>query len=168
MAKDADLSDGISSEDNDKENDGTGNATEDEDEQGEEEPIIHEHPEIVADEDDSNFDIEINEDQPTEEATYEPDDRLANQPFNWTGFKLLGDNFDKNVRPSYQRSNKQTVSLHFFHALAVSDRIDFSALSDAAPHSVVIDPCLLLPTAADVETVKKEFQVFISRFAHQS
>ena len=89
MAEDADLSDGISSEDNDEENDGTGNATEDEDEQGEEEPIIHERPETVADEDDGNFDIEINEDQPIEEANCEPEDRSANQLFHWTGYKLL-------------------------------------------------------------------------------
>ena len=50
----------------------------------------------------------------------------------------------------------------------MSDRIDFSSLSDATPLSVVIDPCLLLPTAADVETVKKEFQVLISRYADHS
>jgi len=50
---------------------------------------------------------------------------------------------------------------HLFHLLG--DRIDFSHLSDVAPESVVIDPSAILPNAADLDAVKKEFQVLVSR-----
>ncbi len=36
----------------------------------------------------------------------------------WSGFKLVGDNIDKNVRPSLQRLTHQTRSLHHFHSYA--------------------------------------------------
>jgi len=41
----------------------------------------------------------------------------------WSGFKIVGDNIDKNLRRSYQRCDRQTVSLHYFHSCAVGDRI---------------------------------------------
>ena len=53
---------------------------------------------------------------------------------NWHGFKLVGDNIDKNVRASYQCIFHTTQSLHYFHSYAVLDSIDFSGLSDELPH----------------------------------
>ena len=50
----------------------------------------------------------------------------------WDGFKLVGDNIDKNIRPSEQRIDRQTRSLHYFHSFAVRDRVNFSNTSDAA------------------------------------
>ena len=35
------------------------------------------------------------------------------------GFVIVGDNIDKNVRPSFQRQNHQTESWHCFHSYAV-------------------------------------------------
>lgn len=58
--------------------------------------------------------------------------------FGWTGFKIVGDNIDKNIRPSFQRVNHQTVSLHYFHSCAVSDRINLLSLSDIAPSLVLL------------------------------
>ena len=37
----------------------------------------------------------------------------------WNGFKIVGDNLDKNITPRFMRHAKQTQSLHFFNAYAV-------------------------------------------------
>ena len=42
------------------------------------------------------------------------------------GFKIVGDNIDKNVNPRYMRCDRQTRSLHFFNSCAILDRIDLS------------------------------------------
>lgn len=46
-----------------------------------------------------------------------------------TGYKIVGDNIDKNIRASFQRIDHQTKSVHYFHIFAAKDRIDFSGLS---------------------------------------
>uniref|UniRef100_A0A1X7SZV1 Uncharacterized protein n=1 Tax=Amphimedon queenslandica TaxID=400682 RepID=A0A1X7SZV1_AMPQE len=37
----------------------------------------------------------------------------------WNGFRIIGDNLDKNVKPRYRRIDHGTDSLHFFHIYAV-------------------------------------------------
>ena len=44
------------------------------------------------------------------------------------GYKIVFDNIDKNVKPRHV--NRQTRSLHYVHAYAVKDHIDFSAVSN--------------------------------------
>ena len=44
-------------------------------------------------------------------------------PAEWTGFKIVGDNIDKTVRPRHMRSDRQAESLHYFHSYAVKDRV---------------------------------------------
>ena len=44
------------------------------------------------------------------------------------GFAIVGYNIDKNVRPSYQREDRKTQSLHYFHSHAVKYRVDISSL----------------------------------------
>ena len=39
------------------------------------------------------------------------------------GYKLVGDNVDKNVKPSLQRYEMRSQSLHQFHSFAVRDRV---------------------------------------------
>ena len=62
-----------------------------------------------------------------------------------TGFKIVGDNIDKIVRPSNQRVDHQTRSYHYFHSFAVLDRIDLSISSNRATDTfnVTIDDFLL-------------------------
>ena len=83
-------------------------------------------------------------------------------PINeWKGFKIIGDNIDKNIHRSYQ-----TQSLHYFHACAVLDRVDFSGPSDEPPQPSLVDPLEFLPSQSDVTLVKQDFAILISRFLH--
>lgn len=82
----------------------------------------------------------------------------------WNGYKLVGDNVDKNVRASFQRIGYTTQSLHYFHAYAVLDRVDFSGLSDAAPSPSIVDPLSFLPSKDDRALVERDLRVLISRY----
>lgn len=66
----------------------------------------------------------------------------------WTGFRIVGDNVDKNFRRSFQRVDYTTRSFHYFHSYAVLDRVDFSGLSDI-PGKGVIDTTILVPSDDD-------------------
>ena len=80
-----------------------------------------------------------------------------------TGYKIVGDNIDKNIRRTHQRIDRTTRSLHYFHMCAVKDRVDFSHLSDSRPTQVEVDIRALLPGAADLAAIKKDFEILISR-----
>jgi len=79
------------------------------------------------------------------------------------GFVIVGDNLDKNLRPSHQREDRQTQSLHVFHSCAIKNRVDVSSLSDE-PNSAVLTVDKFLLSKDDVAKVLKEFEVLISRF----
>jgi L1 cell adhesion molecule like protein len=70
------------------------------------------------------------------------------------------------------RSDHQNVSLHYFHSIAVTDRIDFSNLPDTPPAKPT--PSLksvsqsLLPTSTDNQILRKNFTVHISRILAQN
>ena len=81
---------------------------------------------------------------------------------NCRGFVLVGDNLDKNFRPSHQREDRQTKFLHIFHSYAVKNCVDVSSLSDK-PASAVISPELFLLTRSDISKILEEFKVLISR-----
>ena len=87
---------------------------------------------------------------------------------SWTGYKIVGDNLDKNIKPRYKRIDHQTQSLHFFHHFAVKDRIDLSSVSDdPSPYIDVpvsdlpIDA--LLPSVPDHQTLMHNFAILVSR-----
>ena len=82
---------------------------------------------------------------------------------DWTGYKFVGDNIDKNVKPSFQRNELRGMSLHHFHGFAVRDRVNLSGLSDERPPYATPDASLLLPTSDDISSLKDEFDVLISR-----
>ena len=63
---------------------------------------------------------------------------LQPQASTWMGFRIIGDNIDKNIKPRYYRSNKQVCSLHYYHSYALKDRIDLSAMSDSQPVHVLL------------------------------
>ena len=86
----------------------------------------------------------------------------------WFGFKITGDNIDKNIRASFQRSDHGTVSLHHFHSFASRDRLDLSNFSDKDPDlSTVIgdiDAEKFLPSEQDIEIIKEEFCILVARY----
>ena len=82
----------------------------------------------------------------------------------WKGFKLVGDNIDKNVRRRHQTVEKQTQSLHYFHYYAVKDRVDLTEFDDIAPEKPLdIDANIFLPTRASVNAIETNFTTYIER-----
>lgn len=79
------------------------------------------------------------------------------------GYVIVVDNVDKNLRPSHQREDRQTKSLHITHSYAVKNRVDVSMLSDEPP-SAIVSPDLFLLTEDDVAKILKELEVFATRF----
>ena len=41
----------------------------------------------------------------------------------WHGYKLVGDNIDRNVHPAFERKEHMTCSLHYFHSYGVLDEL---------------------------------------------
>ena len=87
---------------------------------------------------------------------------------NLLGYKLVGDNIDKNVRPRYYRLDKSTVSMHFYHSFAVQDRVDISSFSDVTPDlrnipllSIPVNK--ILPSNSDESSMTHNFAIIISR-----
>lgn len=83
----------------------------------------------------------------------------------WNGYKMVKDNFDKNIRPSFQRVNRQTLSIHHCHVYAVKDRVNLSSLSNTRPEvNIDINPMDILPTNDDLVKLKEEFYIITSRY----
>ena len=82
---------------------------------------------------------------------------------NPCGFAIGGDNIDKNVRPSFQREDRKTQSLHYIHWYAFKNRIDISSLSDT-PAATEISPESILPSRSDFQKLLNDFKVVVSRY----
>ena len=81
--------------------------------------------------------MSVDGETPTEEPEAGPAMQNETTADNWVGFKIVGDNIDKNVRPRHQTLEAGTRSLHYFHAFAALDRVNLSGLSEQQPS---IDP----------------------------
>ena len=81
------------------------------------------------------------------------------------GFKLVGDNLDKTIKPRDMRVDHLPQSLHYFNVYAVLDRVDFSSLScdTSIIDEAKIDINNFLPSAADMEAMITNFSILISR-----
>ena len=84
------------------------------------------------------------------------------------GYRLCGDNIDKNVYTRHMRIDHRNKSLHYFHMYAVENRVHFSELSEECPdNSHVLDfqsvAKSLLPSSRDDSTLKKNIAILISR-----
>ena len=89
-------------------------------------------------------------------------EQTSSAPPNRHGFKLVGDNIDKNVRPSFSRSDKKTQSLHCFHYYATLDRVNLSSFSDVTPGTQV-DADKLLINHGDIAQLQSDAITLISR-----
>jgi len=78
------------------------------------------------------------------------------------GCVLVIHNIDKNIRPSFQRLNSRTVSLHYCNIFAVFDRIAIGNQlqpSNRADSSTAFNISSLLPSEADIAAIKEEFEI---------
>ncbi|OWF47690.1 hypothetical protein KP79_PYT01282 [Mizuhopecten yessoensis] len=75
-------------------------------------------------------------------------------------YQLVGDNWDKNILPSFRTSQQQTISLHLFNLIAVVDRVKVLPVpSNPLPfHDIKLDQ--FLPSPKEQELLKAEL-VFI-------
>lgn len=83
----------------------------------------------------------------------------------WCGFKCVGDNIDKNVKPRFMRTDKRTRSLHFFNAYAVQDRVDCSnlACSKVSSGGTSLDVSKIYPNDEDWYQLNQNCTVLLSR-----
>ena len=81
--------------------------------------------------------------------------------FDWQGFKIVGDNINKNVKPRQMREDHQAKMLNYFY---VYDRVDFGSLPDNPPQRPCdVDVHVLLPTADDLFGLKFNLAVLVAR-----
>ena len=91
-------------------------------------------------------------------------DIAITESYTWNGYKFIGDNVDKTLKASFERSDHRGMSIHCFHGYAVRERINFEDLSEVCPVSTTPDPTVFIPSDADVKALKKELNVLISRY----
>ena len=80
------------------------------------------------------------------------------------GYKIIGDNIDKNVHSRFHTLASPTKSLHYFHAYAVKDRIDTSKFSDIPPSIPnEVEITAILPTPQTNTNLREVFEVLVAR-----
>ena len=97
------------------------------------------------------------------EEEFELDSAQQISSTNWSGFKVVGDNVDKNFHPSFQRYDNKTHSMHAFHIYVVQDHIDFSTYSDVNPTSGINANNLMI-NKADLEGFNDAAAILLSRY----
>lgn len=75
---------------------------------------------------------------------------------------------DKTIRRRCLRSDRQNLSLHYFHSYAILSRIDFSNLSDEIPDNSAITDFKkvarsLQPTTMDDKILRSNITTLVSR-----
>lgn len=81
----------------------------------------------------------------------------------WSGYKLVGDNIDKTVRPRFMRSDHQAISFNYFNTYAVKDRIDMSELSSHKSFIYAeVDVNDILPSADTDAILHSNLSILIS------
>lgn len=83
----------------------------------------------------------------------------------WCGFKIVGDNINKRVKPKQMTEDCQTRMLNYFHVYAVRDRVDCSHLTDKLQTDMQspIDSHALLPSGDDLSAMKSNIAELVAR-----
>ena len=87
----------------------------------------------------------------------------------WSGFKVVIDNIDMNVRPRHQTFERQTKSIHYVNCYAVRDRVDLSSCGMAVnsePNGVCVQS--ILPDEDDRRKIMNNFVVLAGRILYES
>jgi hypothetical protein len=80
-------------------------------------------------------------------------------------FQLVGDNWDKNILPSYRTSQQKTLSLHLFNVIGVTDRVDVHNPDSPEAECDITDlkATDFIPSVEDQEILVKELTFLVSR-----
>ena len=94
-----------------------------------------------------------------------PRPRVARTPQGAFSYIIVGDNIDKTVKPRYMTVDHQRQSLHYFHAYAALDRVDFQHLSNSAPIAQVssLPNSSFLPNLEDCVALRSNYAVLLAR-----
>ena len=78
---------------------------------------------------------------------------------------IIGDNWDKNIKPRDMRSNNQVKSLHLFHSIATTSRVETLHLDDeqsiGSIRSLPISE--FLPSIDDCTAIRDNYVVLVAR-----
>ena len=108
-------------------------------------------------------DVQLNDSESLEAVEHLDEEMCTTNTHSWKGFKVVGDNIDKNIRPSFKRYDNKTDSIHYFHYYALLDRIDLSAYSEVLP-TTPLDLSKLLVNTDDVCKLEKDTITLLSRY----
>lgn len=107
-------------------------------------------------------DVQINDSELLEAAEH-LDEEIQTNTLSWKGFKIVGDNIDKNIKPSFKRYDNKTDSIHYFHHYALLDRLDLSAYTEVLP-TTPLDLSKLLVSRDDVCQLENHAIILLSRY----
>ena len=105
----------------------------------------------------SNYEVEIHCELDSEGECF------PTRVLDWKGFKLVGDNIDKSIHPSFQRYRNSTNSFHYFHYYALLDRLDLSKCLESIP-TTALNLQQLLVNANNIQQIENDAIVFFSRY----
>jgi hypothetical protein len=71
-------------------------------------------------------------------------------------FQLVGDNWDKNILPSFRTSQQKTLSLHLFNIVAVVDRVPTHHLQNTAVPNEELDYSTYIPSVVEQDKLLEE------------
>ncbi|KAK3107199.1 hypothetical protein FSP39_009157 [Pinctada imbricata] len=75
-------------------------------------------------------------------------------------YQLVGDNWDKDLLPSYRTTDRGTISLHLFNVIAVKDRVPCT--EEANADQVDLQPSVFMPSLQDQKQLENELVFLIS------
>nr|XP_022307392.1 uncharacterized protein LOC111113418 isoform X2 [Crassostrea virginica] len=78
-----------------------------------------------------------------------------------TTYQIIGDNWDKDLLPSYRTSDRRTMSLHLFNIYAILDRVTFAPENFERFHDQ-IDVATFIPSEEEQNQLSKELCFIIS------
>ncbi|XP_069113384.1 LOW QUALITY PROTEIN: uncharacterized protein [Argopecten irradians] len=78
-----------------------------------------------------------------------------------TTYQLIGDNWDKNILPSFRTSDRKTLSLHLFNVYAIVDRVTFDP-ENVDHHAQRLDVGRFIPSVEEQQQLMKELCFIVS------
>ena len=81
------------------------------------------------------------------------------------GWKYIGDNLDLTVKVRDMRQDNPNESYHFFHTIAVQDRIDVNHLDSSKPQQLVSNLSVsdFLLSSSEYNCLREDFIVLVAR-----